>query len=793
MLLALTATAQRVKIGGTITDEHGSPIELATVRLEGTATGAVSDLKGRYSFTFQAADSVVVVYSMIGYQTRKRTLKNPKGNISLNMMLPPAEFELGEVVVTEHQRQTGTVQRIDAGAGRLMPDATGGSVEAVLATQAGVSSNNELSSQYNVRGGSFDENMVYVNGIEVYRPLLVRAGQQEGLSFVNPDMVESIGFSTGGYEARFGDKMSSVLDITYKKPERTEGSVNLSLLGASAYVGVKTPKLTWTNGLRYKTSTYLLGTLETKGEYDPNFIDYQTYLNWTPTKRWELQVMGNFSQNRYNFYPADRNTRFSSMEGVKEFKVYFGGQEKDLFRTYFGAASLIHNLNAGHQLALQASAFSTREQETYDITGQYWLNDLGSTDDDGNVSGESETLGVGTYMEHARNYLDADVQTLALTGTHRLNHHTMRWGLEMKREQIEERLREWEMRDSAGYSIPHVPDGPELVYSLSSRQKISSTRFSFYAQDTYKFQSSAGLFTLTAGLRASYWDWNKEFIVSPRASIALIPAANDRFTLRASAGVYYQAPFYKEFRDTTTVAGNSTVSLNHDIKSQRSIHFVLGGDYNFRMAGRPFRFSTEVYYKALSNLIPYNIDNVRVSYYGYNAAKGYARGIDMKLFGEFVPGTDSWLTLSLMKTEEKIDGRWIPRPTDQRYNLSLYFTDYFPGSTKWQMNLKAALSGGLPFGPPHGGREANLYRTSPYKRVDIGMSRCLLGNADGNTYRTGLRRYLRSVWLGVDVLNLLDISNVNSYYWVTDSGNNQYAVPNYLTRRQINVRMLVEF
>lgn len=781
-----TSAQERVKIGGTITDEQGAPIELATIRLEGTAIGTVSNLKGRYSLTFQSQDSVVIVYSMLGYQTRKRTLMKPKGNISINMVLPPVDFELGEVVITERQRQTGTVQQIDAGAGKLMSDASGGSIEAIIATQAGVSSNNELSSQYNVRGGSFDENMVYVNGIEVYRPLLIRAGQQEGLSFINPDMVKSIHFSTGGYEARFGDKMSSVLDITYKKPERTEATINMSLLGASAYMGIKANKLTWTHAVRYKSNRYLLGTLDTHGEYDPRFIDYQTYLNWAPSRRWEVALMGNFSENRYNFQPEDRLTRFGTLANIREFKVYFDGQEKDMFRTYFGAASLTYHFNKYNNVVFNVSAFKTNEKETYDITGQYWLSNL---DESGNDT--SETIGVGTYMEHARNYLDADVQTYTLSGNHQLNRHRITWGAEFKREHITDKLREWEMRDSAGYTMPHIPEGPELIYSLRANNNINSTRAAFYVQDTYRFQSAVGLFTLTAGVRGSYWNWNKEFIVSPRASLALIPSANDRFTLRAAAGVYYQTPFYKEFRDTTTVNGTTHVSLNKHIKSQRSLHFVLGGDYNFRVAGRPFRFTTEVYYKALSNLIPYNIDNVRISYYGQNIADGYAAGLDMKLFGEFVPGTDSWLTLSLMKTEEKINGHWIPRPTDQRYNLSLFFTDYFPGSTKWKMNLKANLAGGLPFGPPHGGREANIFRTTPYRRVDIGLSRRLFGNADGyDNNKTGL--HFRSVWLGVDVLNLLNINNINSYYWVTDPGGNQFAVPNYLTSRQVNVRLLIE-
>ena len=790
-----------VKIGGTVTDDNGNPIELVTIRLEGTAIGTVSNLKGRYSLKFESRDSVTVIFSMVGYQTRKRKLANPKGNISLNVVLPPMDFELGEVNVTERRRQTGTIQQIETEGNRLMPDASGGSIESVIATQAGVSNNNELSSQYSVRGGSFDENMVYVNGIEIYRPLLIRSGQQEGLSFINPDMVQSVGFSTGGYEAKYGDKMSSVLDITYKKPRQSEGSASVSLLGASAYVGVAGKKLTWTNGVRYKTNRYLLGTLDTKGEYDPRYIDYQTFLNWTPSKRWEAGFIGNVSENRYNFQPEDRYTRFGTLSNVREFKVFFEGQEKDLFQTLFGAAYATVRPNERSSITLQASAFHTREQETYDITGQYWLSELdGGTQETGSTAGGSgagsaadgndgtqETIGVGTYMEHARNYLTADVQSYSLTGLHRLKNHSLQWNAELKRERIKDRMHEWELRDSAGYSISQAAEGPGLFHVLHSRNRTDSRRYNFYLQDTYRFRSTAGLFTLTAGVRGSYWDWNKEFIVSPRASLALIPSFNERFTLRVAAGIYYQAPFYKEFRDTTQVDGTTAVSLNRNIRSQRSLHFVAGGDYNFRAVNRPFRFSMEIYYKALSNLIPYNIDNVRISYYGRNLSKGYAAGIDMKLFGEFVPGTDSWLTFSLMKTEEKINGQWLPRPTDQRYHLSLYFTDYFPGSLKWKMSLKGTLAGGLPFGPPHSGREAAVFRTSPYRRIDIGMSRCLIDRS-----RHDNPRGIRNLWIGLDVFNLLNISNTNSYYWITDSRNNQFAVPNYLTSRQINLRLLLD-
>lgn len=786
------AAAQgRAKISGTVSDENGEPLEIVNIHVEKQLTGTVSDLKGNYSISVASRDSVVLVYSMLGYQTRKRVLRNPSGNIRLNVTLPSAEFELGEITVTESRRQTGTTAQLDLKGARLVPDASGGSIESFIATQAGVTSNNELSSQYNVRGGSFDENIVYVNGVEIYRPLLIRSGQQEGLSFINPDMVEGIGFSAGGYEAKYGDKMSSVLDITYKKPKPFEGTASVSLLGASAYVGFSTKHFSMSNGIRFKTNKYLLGSLDTKGEYNPSFLDYQTYITWTPNKRWEIGFIGNISRNGYDFIPADRTTKFGTLESVKEFKVYFDGQERDLFRTYFGSVNITRRLNQYHDISFRASAFQTKEEETYDITGQYWLNALDEAGEDGEA-GKDQTIGVGTYMEHARNYLWANVQSYSLNGNHRIKSHLLNWGLEFKREYIKDRIREWEMRDSAGYSLPHNPQSLNLIYNLVSRNEIKSTRFSVYAQDTYKFNSSLGRFTLTAGLRASYWSWNKEFIVSPRVSLGLIPKFNENFTFRAATGIYYQAPFYKEFRDTTTVDGNTTVMLNKDIKSQRSIHFVLAGDYKFRAMNRPFKFTAEFYYKLLNNLVPYNVDNVRIRYYGQNLSSGYAMGMDMKLFGEFVPGTDSWLSFSLMKTQEKLNGKWIPRPTDQLYSVSFYFSDYFPRSTRWKMNLKCTFADGLPFGPPHSGREKAVFRTPSYKRVDIGMSYRVLNN-ESKDNQGRVARYFRNIWLGLDVFNLLDIDNVNSYYWVTDISNQQYAVPNYLTSRQINARLLIEF
>ena len=663
-----------------------------------------------------------------------------------------------------------------------MPSTTGNAVEEIIATQAGVSTHNELSSQYNVRGGAFEENCVYLNGIEVYRPMLIRSGQQEGLSIINSDMVESIGFSSGGFEARYGDRMSSVLDIIYKRPEKFEATAAASMLGANGYIGWGNKHVSLMTSIRYKTTRHLLGTTDTNGEYKPNFLDYQAVLSWRPNQRWSLDMMGNISDNHYNFKPQDRETKFGTLYDAKSFKVYFDGQEKDNFKTLFGAATLTRHFNPQTFLALQASSFATQEQETYDIQGEYWLNEATT----------QEQLGVGTYMEHARNRLKANVFNLGLRFRTQVKDHTLQAGVDWRREHIRENAREWEMRDSMGYSLPAEPDRLMLIYSQRSQNELTANRLEAYTQDAWRFKTDIGLFNLTYGLRLAHWDWNKETLLSPRLSLGLLPSFSNNWTFRFATGFYYQAPFYKELRDTTNTAGIFSVILNKGIKSQRSIHFVLGSDYTFRMLGRPFRFTTEIYYKALSNLIPYSIDNVRIVYYGKNLSKGYATGIDFKLFGEFVPGTDSWITFSLMRTKEKLNGIWLPRPTDQRYNLSLYFTDYFPGTDRWRLTLKAAFADGLPFGPPHTSRERHTFRAPAYKRVDIGMSYRLWGDQKQNAQRTW-GRAVKNVWLGLDAFNIMDIKNVNSYYWVTDITNTQYAVPNYLTGRQINLRLSIDF
>ena len=772
--------AQSFTLSGVVSDEDGNGIELATVSCLEQGAVTVANLKGEYSLNLKSADSVVVKFSMIGFQTRTRVLRRPKGKQRLLVTLHPMEL-LDEVVVTEKRRQTTGTDQLDTKDLRNSPSTTGNAVEELVQQQAGVSTHNELSSQYNVRGGSFDENSVYINGTEIYRPLLIRSGQQEGLSVINSDMVEKIGFSSGGFEAKYGDKMSSALDIQYRKPTRLEGNVQVSLLGASVFMGYGNKKFSMSHGVRYKTNRYLLGSLETKGEYRPNFLDYQTYITWSPNKRWDLEVIGNISENHYNFKPSDRETSFGTMKNVKSFKVYFDGQEKDIFRTLFGTASITYHPTAKTHVKLQAAAFHTKEQETYDIQGQYWLDDTQT----------QENLGVGTYMEHARNYLTANVASLKLTANHQVKRHNIEGGLTMKWEDIEENAREYEMRDSSGYSIPHTGDRLDMIYSLASKHKISSTRLEAYLQDTYRFQTGnpekPNLWTLNLGVRLANWSYNKETIISPRLSLAVIPSFNEDMTFRLSTGIYFQAPFYKELRDTTSHNGRTVVTLNQDIKSQRSIHIVGAFDYRFRMANRPFRFTAEAYYKFMDNLVPYNVQNMKVVYYGQNMAKGYAAGLDLKLYGEFVPGTDSWLTFSVMSTRQKINGVSIPMPTDQRWGVNLHFTDYFPGTERWKMTLRLAFADGLPFGAPHRGLEYQQFRAPAYKRADVGMSFLAYQNSERSTF--GVRR----VWISAEGLNIFGISNVNSYYWVTDVTNQQYAVPNYLTGRQINGKVIVEF
>lgn len=781
LLVTVTASAQTFTLQGRVTDENNDPIEFASVSCLKQGKMTMTSLKGEYSMQLHSADSVVIKFSMIGYKAKTRVLRRPRGKQTLQIVLHSDENQLGEVTVTGKKIETGQMEDISKDHLKSLPSASGNAVEELIQSQAGVSTHSELSSQYNVRGGSFDENSVYIDNVEIYRPFLVRSGQQEGISVINPDMVEKISFSTGGYEARYGDKMSSALNIKYRKPKKFEATASASMLGASAFIGVSNKKVSWSNGFRYKTTKHLLGSMDTKGEYSPTFIDYQTYLTYTPNKRWEIKLLGNISDNHYNFTPEDRETKFGTMENVKAFQVYFDGQEKDVFRTFFGAVGITRNFGEKTSLSLIASAFNTREQEKYDIQGQYWLTQTET----------SENLGVGTYFQHARNYLKAHVESAKLLFKTKYKKHDIEGAFTFKKEKITENSVEYEMRDSSNYSVPHTGKDLYMIYSMRAKNMLDANRIEAYVQDAFRFTSNneKTLYTLNYGVRLSHWSYTKETIVSPRVSLGIIPAFNENVTMRFATGLYYQAPFFKELRDTTTQNGITYASLNSKAKSQRSIHFIAGFDYRFRMNNRSFKFTAEAYYKALGNLVPYSVNNVKVVYYGSNESSGHAAGIDLKLYGEFVPGTDSWLSLSLMNTSMKLNGKSIPLPTDQRYAINLFFTDYFPGTDRWKMSLKLALADGLPFSAPHQELESNVFRAPAYKRADIGLSYRLLNN-EGKQRK---HIQLRNVWLGAECLNLFGINNVNSYYWITDVTGGQYAVPNYLTGRQVNFRVTVDF
>lgn len=792
-LIAITANA-KVTIHGKILDEENKPLEFVTVRIAGTAIGTTSSLDGDYSISTSEQDTIKIIYSCIGYKDESRQLIDAKGDITINMRMLTNSQVLQEVNVTEYRKQMGTMQKIDSESFKLSPDVSGGSIEAMLTTMAGVNSSNEMSSQYSVRGGTYDENSVYINGIEIYRPQLISSGQQEGLSIINPDLVSNIEFSTGGFPAEYGDKMSSALDITYKEPQAFEGSVSASLMGGSIAIGHSTKRFSQIHGARYKSNSSLLNTMDTKGEYDPKYFDYQTNLSYKFNKKLKVSFLGNIAINDYKFVPVNRTTNFGTSTDAKQFKVYFDGQEKDKFETYFGALSINYTPFKSTMFTLLTSGYLTNELVAYDISGEYWLDQAGTTGSGSSGNAVGGELGVGRYHEHSRNRLKASVFSISLKGNTGIKKHSLSYGITLNKEKIFDRAKEWELRDSAGYTLPSTGDAINMIYNMSSRHDLSTSRIAFYMQDSYKLPSSYGYFTFNGGVRLSYWDFNKEFLISPRLNIGFVPEKNQRWAFRFATGVYYQSPFYKEYRQPVQDEyGNYNIKLNDEIKSQRSIHFILGSDYTFRAFDRPFKFSTEAYYKLINDIIPYEIDNLKVTYSGVNGSSGYTAGIDCKLFGQFVPGTDSWISFSLMKTQEELNGVNVPRPTDQRYSFAVFFTDYFPKFPKLKFSLRGIFSDGLPTTAPHSSRDQGYFRAPAYKRVDAGLSYALLSPMSNGEKRGGALKHIKSVWLGVDIFNMLDISNVSNYYWVTDVNNIQYAVPNYLTQRQLNVRLSVDF
>lgn len=781
--------ADNVKISGKVIDNEDKPVEFATVKIAGTAIGTNTDLKGVYSLSVAATDTLKVVFSCIGFKTVTHQLIKPQGDLTLNVRLYPDDVTLQDVEVVGFRKNINGMQSLDTESFKLSPDVSGGSVEAMITTMAGVNSSNEMSSQYSVRGGSFDENSVYINGTEIYRPQLVRSGQQEGLSIINPDMVGNLSFPpevpgtvcrqdvvrprhniprarsprSGGFSFAYGrlTHFRTELEKIHTAPRSASEEEQF----ASLLVG---------DTRRIRPSVFRLS----------DQYDVQGERPFPGQSPWQhiaepLQLQAGRPHNEFR-HVAD----------VKQFKVYFDGEEKDKFETYLGALTASYRLNRATSFDLSLSAFLTNELVSYDISGEYWLNQAGTGGEDA-VGGE---LGVGKYMEHSRNRLKASVIQMALKGRTVIRNNHLSYGFIFQHENFRDRTREWEWRDSAGYSLPTAPPGVHLIYNLASKQDISNSRIAFFAEDALYLTTKAAYLTLNGGLRFSYWSMNKEFLVSPRVNLSISPLNFNRWNYRVAVGLYYQSPFYKEYRQALIDDyGNSVVQLNRNIKSPRSLQFIVGADYEFRMFNRPFKLTGEAYYKALSNLISYEYDNLKVSYSGINDSKGHIMGLDFKLFGQFVPGSDSWLTFSLMNTSQKLNGKSVPLPSDQRYSVALYFTDYFPKFPKLKFSLRGVISDGLTMTAPRVSRDQSWFRAPSYKRVDIGLSYQFVGAPSDGVRPYNFWRHFKSIVLGVDCFNLFDISNVSSYYWVTDVNDIQYAVPNYLTRRQFNVRLALEF
>ncbi|HSG67542.1 MAG TPA: TonB-dependent receptor, partial [Bacteroidales bacterium] len=658
----MTYSQDKATIFGVVSNEQGNAVEYANVAVIGYAGGVATDGRGHYELLVPANTELTLVVSFIGYEKKMFKVFLQAGQREeLNIIMPRSAEELPDVEIIDKQIRHTSLQRLNPKVAQEIPTLAGG-VEDILKTLPGVSSNNELSSQYSVRGGNFDENLVYVNGIEIYRPFLIRSGQQEGLSFINSALVSSILFSAGGFESKYGDKMSSVLDIQYKKPTDFGGSFQASLLGAEGHVeGIsKNRKFTYLTGVRYKSNAYILKGLETEGDYKPNFADVQGLFAYRINEKLELSLLGNYARNSYKVIPSSRQTEFGTISEAYRLNIYFEGQELDRFENYMAALSLDYYPKDNLKLQFIGSGFQTRESETFDVLGEYYIGRLENQIGEEQFGEVVEAQGVGGFLDHARNYLQASVFNLEHKGYFDLSKHYVQWGVRYQHEIIDDRLNEWELIDSAGYTIPEPPftaGDPAPVYNprlelfslYRGDTSFQSNRYSAFVQNTWNFHLGTANAYLIAGLRASYWDVNRQFLLSPRATLSIKPLWESDILFRFSTGYYQQPPFYRELR-------NLEGQINPDVRAQKSIHFVAGMDWDFTAWGRPFKFVTEAYYKILDDLVPYTVDNVRIRYYGDNMAKGFAYGLDMKVNGEFIKGVDSWFSFSLLKTMEDIEG-----------------------------------------------------------------------------------------------------------------------------------------
>jgi hypothetical protein len=792
-MLQAQATA---KVSGRVTDEDHAPVPNANIILRDHPGGTVTNKEGYYQITLPAGTKILLIYSCVGFETDSvEMLMKPGEEKIVNMMFRSATTELPSIEVKDQQLRTGTFSRLDPKTVTFIPTMNAG-IEDLIKTLPGVSSRNELSSTYSVRGGNYDENLVFVNDFEVYRPFLIRAGQQEGLSFINPDLVSSVTFSAGGWDARYGDKLSSVLDIRYKKPTSFAASFDISLLGANAHAeGLITKKLSYLIGVRYKTNTYFFKGLPTKGDYRSRYFDVQALFNYEISRKWEVSLFGIYSDNFFNLVPETRETTFGTLAETYKIMMYFDGQEADRYRNWLAAVTLSYRPFSNLRMKLITSIFQTFERETYDISAEYWLGKLEINQENGGSGEVTEALGVGAFLDHGRNYLDGTVFNIDLRGTWEKTINQLQWGIKYQHEYFYNAMNSWEMQDSAGYSLPHPPDSAgsstpphdplEISDVVKNTYTVGDNRVSAFLQNTWTFKNKKNDISLTAGVRAIYYDYNNQCLVNPRVSVAFRPHWKQEIVFRLSGGYYSQPP---TFRELTDLEGN----LVPDLKAQNALQVVAGSDLYFSAWGRPFKFVAEAYYKYIDHLIPYEIDNLNIRYYGTNDAFGYATGIDFRINGEFVKGAESWASFSIMKTEENINGDWIPRPTDQRINLAIFFQDYIPKFPTWKVNLTLFYGTGLPFGPPDSPKIEQTLRMPPYRRVDIGLSKQLIGERTKFSKKNPLKVF-RSMWISLEIFNLFQFTNTISYMWVTDVNNRQYAVPNYLTPRTFNLKLFAAF
>ncbi|MFM2286276.1 MAG: hypothetical protein RLZZ543_1773 [Bacteroidota bacterium] len=819
-------SAQNASIAGRVTGEQGNILAgVAIFRLGDMGNAVTSDSEGRFKLNLPAEQQIYLVFYLTGFESDTMAFRlKPNENRVIDRYLSKKIKDISTFeVVSKTDREIG-LQRLDP----LIVNSLTGPGDAIsmaLKTLPGVTSNNELSSQYSVRGGNYDENLVYVNDVEIYRPFLVRAGQQEGLSFANPAMVENLRFSAGGFEAKYGDKMSSVLDITYKRPKSFGGSASASILGGNLQLegATKNYRLSGMIGARYRTTQYLLNSLDVQGQYRPSFTDVQGYVLYNITEKWDIDFLGNYAVNNYRVFPQNQTTEFGTINQALQLKVYFDGKDQSRFATSMGAMTSTWRPNRKTKLKLIASIFNSSETEKSDVAGEYYINelerDLGSSD----FGDVAFNRGIGAYQTFIRNALHYTVANVEHKGYVEKGDHYFQWGARAQNEQIQDQIKEWRMIDSAGYSMPLLPvDQIVLESNLKSSASLNSMRYQGYVQDNYHWRKTYGKdsvdFSLTGGIRANHWTINGQTTVSPRLVFSFSPLSWKRdVTFRMASGHYAQPPFYRELRGFDG-------TLNKALKAQESWHFITGADFTFKAWGRPFNMYAEAYYKILRNLVPYEVDNVRVRYFANNSSDGYAQGIDMKVNGEFVKGVQSWASLSFLKTREDIrddfyyvrynsDGEkivpgltnnniavdsqrvepgYIPRPTDQRFNFSLFFQDYLPKNESISMQITLVLGGKLPTGPPDHERYRDTLRVPSYRRVDIGVSKQFI-RAGKPLPKTSPLHSLKTLTLSLEVFNLLGVNNTVSYIWIKDVTNRTYGIPNYLTNRLLNVRLQASF